>query len=50
VAIFENPALDFKNNRAEDDDILDDAYVLPESKYALKSESKDASKMENKDA
>lgn len=26
VAIFENPALNFKNNRAEDDDILGDAY------------------------
>ncbi|MCO6163685.1 type I restriction-modification system subunit M [Flavobacterium sp. NRK F7] len=26
IAIFENPALNFKNNRAEDDDILGDAY------------------------
>lgn len=26
VAIFENPSLDFKNNRAEDDDILGNVY------------------------
>ena len=26
IAIFENPALNFKNNRAEDDDVLGDAY------------------------
>ena len=26
IAIFENPSLNFKNNRAEDDDILGDAY------------------------
>ncbi|MEL7421707.1 MAG: N-6 DNA methylase [Bacteroidota bacterium] len=26
ITIFENPALNFKNNRAEDDDILGDAY------------------------
>lgn len=26
ISIFENPALNFKNNRAEDDDILGDAY------------------------
>jgi len=26
IAIFENPALNFSNNRAEDDDLLGDAY------------------------
>src|SRR6266581_1991070 len=28
IAIFENPALDFSRNRADDDDILGDAYFF----------------------
>ena len=37
VAIFENPALDFKNNRAEDDDILGDAYEYLMRHFASES-------------
>lgn len=37
VAIFENPALDFKNNRAEDDDILGDAYEYLMRHFATES-------------
>ncbi len=37
VAIFENPALDFSNNRAEDDDLLGDAYEFLMMKFAQDS-------------
>lgn len=37
VAIFENPALNFKNNRAEDDDILGDAYEYLMQHFATES-------------
>lgn len=37
IAIFENPALDFKNNRAEDDDILGDAYEFLMRHFASES-------------
>ncbi len=37
VAIFENPALDFKNNRADDDDILGDAYEYLMRHFATES-------------
>lgn len=37
VAIFENPALNFKNNRAEDDDILGDAYEYLMMHFATES-------------
>lgn len=37
VAIFENPALNFKNNRAEDDDILGDAYEYLMRHFATES-------------
>lgn len=37
VAIFENPALNFKNNRAEDDDILGDAYEFLMRHFATES-------------
>lgn len=37
VAIFEDPALDFSNNRAEDDDLLGDAYEYLMQKFAQDS-------------
>ena len=37
VAIFENPALNFKNNRAEDDDVLGDAYEFLMRHFATES-------------
>ena len=37
IAIFENPALDFRNNRAEDDDILGDAYEYLMQHFASES-------------
>jgi type I restriction enzyme M protein len=37
VAIFENPALNFKNNRADDDDILGDAYEYLMRHFATES-------------
>lgn len=37
IAIFENPALNFKNNRAEDDDILGDAYEYLMRHFATES-------------
>lgn len=37
VAIFENPALNFKNNRAEDDDILGDAVEFLMCHFATES-------------
>ena len=37
IAIFENPALNFKNNRAEDDDILGDAYEFLMRSFATQS-------------
>jgi len=37
ITIFENPALDFKNNRAEDDDILGDAYEFLMRHFATES-------------
>ena len=37
VAIFENPALNFANNRAEDDDILGDAYEYLMRHFATQS-------------
>lgn len=37
VAIFENPALDFADNRAEHDDILGDAYEYLMRHFALES-------------
>ena len=37
IGIFENPALNFKNNRAEDDDLLGDAYEFLMMKFAQDS-------------
>ncbi len=37
IAIFENPALDFSNNRAENDDILGDAYEYLMRHFATES-------------
>ncbi|MFT7031453.1 MAG: type I restriction enzyme M protein, partial [Marinoscillum sp.] len=37
VAIFENPSLNFKNNRAEDDDVLGDAYEYLMRHFATES-------------
>lgn len=37
IAIFENPALNFKNNRAEDDDVLGDAYEFLMRHFASES-------------
>lgn len=37
VAIFEEPALDFSHNRAEDDDLLGDAYEFLMMKFAQDS-------------
>lgn len=37
IAIFENPALNFKNNRADDDDILGDAYEYLMRHFATES-------------
>jgi type I restriction enzyme M protein len=37
IAIFENPALDFKGNRAEGDDILGDAYEYLMRHFATES-------------
>jgi type I restriction enzyme M protein len=37
IAIFENPALDFSRNRAEDDDILGDAYEYLMRHFATES-------------
>ena len=37
VAIFENPALDFRQNRAEDDDLLGDAYEYLMRHFATES-------------
>jgi len=37
VAIFENPALDFSANRAEDDDLLGDAYEYLMRNFAVQS-------------
>lgn len=37
IAIFENQALNFKNNRAEDDDILGDAYEYLMRHFATES-------------
>ncbi|WP_410509144.1 type I restriction-modification system subunit M [Methanosarcina hadiensis] len=37
VAIFENPALDFSKNRAEDDDIMGDAYEYLMRHFATES-------------
>lgn len=37
ISIFENPALNFKNNRAEDDDILGDAYEYLMRHFATES-------------
>ena len=37
IAIFENEALNFKNNRAEDDDILGDAYEYLMRHFATES-------------
>lgn len=37
IAIFENPALNFKKNRAEDDDILGDAYEYLMRHFATES-------------
>jgi len=37
IAIFENPALNFRNNRAEDDDILGDAYEYLMRHFATES-------------
>ncbi|MCC5918868.1 MAG: type I restriction-modification system subunit M [Cryomorphaceae bacterium] len=37
IAIFETPALNFKNNRAEDDDILGDAYEYLMRHFATES-------------
>lgn len=37
IAIFEDPALDFKNNRASDDDIIGDAYEYLMKNFATES-------------
>jgi type I restriction enzyme M protein len=37
IAIFENPALDFSKNRAEDDDIMGDAYEYLMRNFATES-------------
>lgn len=37
IAIFENPALDFSKNRAEDDDIMGDAYEYLMRHFATES-------------
>mgnify|MGYP003109335941 FL=1 len=37
ISIFENPSLNFKNNRAEDDDILGDAYEFLMRHFATES-------------
>jgi type I restriction enzyme M protein len=37
IEIFENPSLDFKNNRAEDDDLLGDAYEYLMKNFATES-------------
>jgi type I restriction enzyme M protein len=37
IAIFENPSLNFKHNRAEDDDILGDAYEYLMRHFATES-------------
>jgi type I restriction enzyme M protein len=37
IAIFENPALDFSQNRAEHDDILGDAYEYLMRHFATES-------------
>lgn len=37
IAIFENPALNFSNNRAEDDDLLGDAYEYLMQHFAKES-------------
>ena len=37
VAIFENPALDFRSNRAEGDDLLGDAYEYLMRHFATES-------------
>jgi type I restriction enzyme M protein len=37
IAIFENPALDFSKNRAENDDILGDAYEYLMRHFATES-------------
>lgn len=37
IAIFENPGLNFRNNRAEDDDILGDAYEFLMRHFATES-------------
>jgi type I restriction enzyme M protein len=37
VSIFDNPALDFRGNRAEDDDILGDAYEYLMRHFATES-------------
>jgi len=37
IAIFENPGLNFKNNRAEDDDVLGDAYEYLMRHFATES-------------
>lgn len=37
VEIFQNPELDFSNNRADDDDILGDAYEYLMKKFATES-------------
>jgi type I restriction enzyme M protein len=37
IAIFENPSLNFKNNRAEDDDVLGDAYEFLMRHFATES-------------
>lgn len=37
IAIFENPAIDFKNNRASGDDIIGDAYEYFMMKFAQES-------------
>ena len=37
IAIFENPALDFRNNRADGDDIIGDAYEYLMKNFATES-------------
>ena len=37
IGVFQNPALDFKNNRASGDDIIGDAYEYFMMKFAQES-------------
>ena len=42
IAIFQNPAIDFKSNRASGDDIIGDAYEYFMMKFAQESGNLDS--------